>query len=91
MRVFSGSGIKSINIPDGVTKISAKAFSECEALQNVHLGAGVTEIEEGAFSGINLTNLTISPQNEKFYGFEQLYCDGLRYSNLYAYSFQRRK
>lgn len=63
---FSGSGIKSINIPDGVTKISAKAFSECEALQNVHLGAGVTEIEEGAFSGINLTNLTISPQNEKF-------------------------
>ena len=55
---FSGSGIKSINIPDGVTKISAKAFSECEALQNVHLGAGVTEIEEGAFSGINLTNLT---------------------------------
>jgi hypothetical protein len=46
---FSGSGLISIIIPDGVSSIGDKAFSECSNLTSVTIGSGVRTIGEQSF------------------------------------------
>ena len=41
--------VKSITIPDGVTKIGDSAFSSCESLQSIDIPNSVTEIGDSAF------------------------------------------
>ncbi len=41
---------KNITVPDGVRKISPRAFDECRFLQEVTIPEGVTEIESGTLS-----------------------------------------
>jgi hypothetical protein len=49
-----------ITVPEGVTRVDADAFSECEHLTEIVLPDSVTTIGTGAFSGCSrLTDLTI--------------------------------
>lgn len=47
--VFCGSGIESITIPLGVTKITDYAFYACSHLKEVNLHDNITDIGSGAF------------------------------------------
>ncbi len=53
---FDSSGIKSVEIPDSVTKILNFAFSGCNSLTEIDLPDNVTVLAEGAFN--NCTGLT---------------------------------
>ena len=51
---------KSVIIPDGITEIGYRAFSNCSNLSSVAIPAGVTKIGSRAFDGCaNLTEITI--------------------------------
>ena len=57
---FMNSGITSISIPDGVTKISSQTFYGCNDLTSVTIPSSVTSIESSAFSGCSkLETITI--------------------------------
>lgn len=70
--------MKSVTIPDGVTKIGKLAFAECRGLKNITIPNSVTEIEERAFANCaGLENVTISESVTKiesltFYGCNKL-------------------
>lgn len=49
--MFSGSGLRSVTIPSGVTSIAASAFEKCTALTSVTIPASITTISANAFSG----------------------------------------
>lgn len=51
--------IKSISIPDSVTKIGEGAFSDCNDLTTVTLSSNLTEIEDYVFSGCSFTSIVI--------------------------------
>uniref|UniRef100_UPI004028EAC6 leucine-rich repeat domain-containing protein n=2 Tax=Prevotella sp. TaxID=59823 RepID=UPI004028EAC6 len=54
------SGLTSLNLPAGITKISDGAFQYCSGLTSLTLPAGITEISDGTFWGCNgLTSLTL--------------------------------
>jgi formylglycine-generating enzyme required for sulfatase activity len=69
---------KTVEIPDGVTKIGMGVFAGCTNLESVTIPDGVTAIGNGAFYGCsNLTSVAFpesvtSIGNEAFYG-----CSGL--------------
>ena len=46
---FAGSGIESVEVPGGVSRIGPHAFDECFRLRKVHICDGVEEIGEMAF------------------------------------------
>ena len=46
---FYNTGLKTITIPDNVTKIAARTFSYCNYLKTVNIPDGVTEIGNEAF------------------------------------------
>lgn len=57
---FAYQEIKSVTIPDGVTKIGVCAFALCHDLENVVIPNSVTQIERLAFDSCpNLLNVTI--------------------------------
>ena len=58
---FSGcSGLTSLTLPDGITKIGNHAFSCCSGLTSLNLPAGITKISDGAFQYCSgLTSLTL--------------------------------
>lgn len=70
--------MKSVTIPNGVTKIGKLAFAECRGLKNITIPNSVTEIEERAFANCaGLENVTISESVTKiesltFYGCNKL-------------------
>ena len=70
--------MKSVTIPNGVTKIGKLAFAECRSLKNITIPNSVTEIEERAFANCaGLENVTISESVTKiesltFYGCSKL-------------------
>lgn len=51
---FEGAiNLKSVVIPDGITKISANAFSVCNSLETITIPASVTTIEANSFKNSN--------------------------------------
>lgn len=48
-KAFTRTGVRSIVIPDWITSIGSKAFSECSNLETVTIGESVTYIGGGAF------------------------------------------
>ena len=54
--IFQGSGLVSLNLPEGVVSIPKSAFADCKDLQSVAFLGGVTSIADEAF--INCGNLT---------------------------------
>ncbi len=58
--VYGCKSLTSIIIPEGVTEISASAFSDSELLALITIPNSVTKISESAFAGcISLTTITI--------------------------------
>jgi len=52
--------LKVIHLPEGMTEIPVKLFSQCEALEKVYMPSTLTKIGESAFSGcISLNKLEI--------------------------------
>jgi len=51
---FNGSGIESIQIPDGITEIPANAFLNCRSLKTVSLPSSITSIGKQAFNRCEL-------------------------------------
>ena len=59
--VFSGTNLKSIDIPDSVTSIESGVFQGCENLDSIKIPNSVTSIEYSAFVGCkNLKKVEIS-------------------------------
>ena len=77
------SGLTSLNLPAGITKIGDAAFEGCKKLTSLNLPAGITEIGRHAFDGCSgLTSLNLSDGITKigegaFWG-----CSGLTSLNL---------
>ena len=72
------SGLTSLTLPAGITKIGSGAFSGCSGLTSLTLPAGITKIGSFAFSGCSgLTSLTLPAGITKidFYTFRD--CRGL--------------
>lgn len=67
-RCFSWSGIKSIDIPDSITKIPELAFSNCSDLTRVTIGNNCTEIGESAFLNCSEVTTIVLPQTIKTIG-----------------------
>ena len=57
------SNIESISIPDQITEIAESAFYNCGSLENVTIGAGVSNL---VWLPTNVTNITISESNPYF-------------------------
>ena len=54
------SGLTSLTLPDGITKIGDYAFKGCSGLTSLTLPAGITKIGDGAFSGCSgLTSIYV--------------------------------
>ncbi|MBO5797799.1 MAG: leucine-rich repeat protein [Clostridia bacterium] len=48
-QAFGGSGITAVHLPDTVTTLGYRVFSDCQNLKDVTLSAGLTTIPRGAF------------------------------------------
>lgn len=74
--VFAGcSGLTSIAIPDGVTRIKREAFMNCSGLTSITIPEGLTNIRENAFEGCNLKDVWYA--GSKFQ-WEKIITDGRR-------------
>ena len=85
-RAFEGcSGLTSLTLPAGITKIGSDAFRGCSGLTNLTLPAGITEIGYSAFEGCSgLTSLTL-PAGITWIGSNAFDgCSGL--TSIYVYS-----
>ena len=57
---FSGSGVKSISLPDSITRLGEYAFGDCSRLESIIIPDNVTEIGACAFSQCtSLESITI--------------------------------
>ena len=57
---YGCSGLKSLNLPAGITRISDYAFYGCSGLTSLNLPAGITEISNRAFQGCSgLTSIYV--------------------------------
>lgn len=65
---FTGSYMRSVEIPDTITKIASSAFKMCAYLSEVRLPDNIEEIGENAFSGCNALKAIILTQNVKSIG-----------------------
>jgi hypothetical protein len=57
--VFYGSGLKSIELPDGLTTIEKSAFGMSKRLKTIIIPNSVTTIGDQAFSSSGLQKITI--------------------------------
>ncbi len=53
------SSLKSVTLPNGLTKIGGSLFSTCTALESITFPEGVTVIEEGAFISCGFKTITL--------------------------------
>ncbi len=82
---YPGGKRGSFDIPNSVTLIKAKAFSECTGLTEVTIPNGVTEVGDCAFRDcMGLTSIEVDPNNSNYSSM-----DGVLYNkdktNLIAY------
>ncbi|MCI7284525.1 MAG: leucine-rich repeat domain-containing protein [Prevotella sp.] len=79
------SGLRSLNLPAGITSIGSYAFRGCSGLTSLNLPAGITSIGRGAFLGCSgLTSLNL-PAGIKWIGSSAFQgCSGLTSLNLPA-------
>lgn len=70
----NGNEMTSIVIPEGITKIREKAFSNCKSLTSVTMGNHVTSIDESAFAWCDsLSNIEI-PNSVTVIDHSAFYC-----------------
>ena len=68
---FRGSAAESIVLPDGCTKIGAKAFADCAMLRRVEIPASVAVIAEDAFEGCSNELVIVTPKGSAAESFAQ--------------------
>ena len=56
--IFAGTNVKNINI--NTNNYGTELFRDCQSIENVNLGDGVTVINEDTFAGTNLTSFDFS-------------------------------
>lgn len=72
------SSLKSINIPEGVTKITDSAFENCTSLKNLTLPNSIKKIEGGAFQGCtSLESINIPEGTEEIQSYAFKKCPKL--------------
>ena len=64
---FKDSNIKTIVIPDSVTRIGNEAFAGCAGLTSITIPASVTEIAEDAFAGCEQLVIKCYPASAAYY------------------------
>ena len=80
---YANQNLTSITIPDTVTKIGARAFSNCPNLTSVMIGDGVTSIGEEAFyTCSNLTSVVIGDSVTNIGECAFAYCTSLTSVNI---------
>ena len=60
---FQLASLTAITIPNGVTTIQDRAFSDCVSLQSLFIPAGVTQIAPNAFMHNRLASITVDAAN----------------------------
>ena len=65
---YDDESLTEITIPEGVEEIGADAFCGCRNLTKVVLPASLTEINNGAFEGTGITEITISDNVKNVFG-----------------------
>ena len=67
---FSFPNIKHVVIPNSVEYVKAGVINQCDYMESLHIGAGVTEIDGPIFfngeRGRNFSKITVDPEN-KYY------------------------
>lgn len=63
---FDGSNVQSLTLPEGLLAVKEAALSGCSGIRKLHIPASVVRIDKGALPP-NLTELSVSPDNENFY------------------------
>lgn len=58
-KAFSGSGIRSINLPESLSEIGYEAFKDCVKLSSIELPAGISSLGESVFAGAGLVWINI--------------------------------
>ena len=75
---FAYNYIKTLDIPESVTRIEFSAFYNCTKLTSVSIPKGVTEIGNGAFCGCNLASIILPPSVETIGWGAFSYCSNLK-------------
>lgn len=90
-RVFTGSGVRSVELPSGLTSIGDSEFEGCTSLTSVGLPSGILSIGENAFSGCSSLERLELPRSTSYMGSGAIpsgcviYC----YENTYAHTFAK--
>ena len=67
---FTFPEIKNVVIPDSVEYVNAGVINQCDYMETLHIGAGVTEIDGGIFfngeRGRNFSKITVDPENQYY-------------------------
>ena len=75
---FQNSRMKSIKIPNSVTKIESSAFLDCDRLTSIVIPNSVTEIGDNAFNGCTSLTSVVIPNSVTKIGGDAFYdCTGL--------------
>ena len=61
--MFSATGLTEITLPEGITEIGERAFSNCKQLNNVEFPSTLLHIGERAFSGCNAISSLSLPRS----------------------------
>lgn len=66
---FEGSGLKSVSIPDSVTRMDGNIFKGCADLVEAYVGSGITYLDNKIFQGCTaLEKVTLANVQELTYG-----------------------
>lgn len=67
---FTFPEIKHVVIPDSIEYVDAGVINQCDYMETLHIGAGVTEIYSPIFfneeRGRNFSKITVDPENQYF-------------------------
>jgi hypothetical protein len=67
---FTFPEIKHVVIPDSVEYVKAGVINQCDYMESLHIGAGVTEIDGPIFfnaeRGRNFSKITVDPENQYY-------------------------
>lgn len=65
---YDCKNLKSVTIPDSVTRISAQTFKRCRSLESITIPNGVTYIGEGTFSNCDKLTSVKLPESLEIIG-----------------------
>jgi len=70
---FYNSSLTEIDLPDGIEFLGETCFSGCP-ITELHIGAGVREMEGNPFSGTPARKIIVSPENKHFRVIDRSLC-----------------